>query len=93
MQGSKLRSGVYWQGALKHKGVENKWSKKKRATCLYVSHLYIYIYIYIYICQSHMVARYYFQQRSMESNRTRRYKFRKKKKKFRWIGHTLRKED
>jgi ribosomal 50S subunit-associated protein YjgA (DUF615 family) len=30
----------------------------------------------------------------MESNRTRRYKFRnKKKRKFRWIGHTLRKED
>jgi hypothetical protein len=33
-----------------------------------------------------MVAKYYFQQRSMESNRTRIYK-------FRWIGHTLRKED
>jgi len=30
----------------------------------------------------------------MESNRTRRYKFRnKKERKFRWIGHTLRKED
>jgi hypothetical protein len=29
----------------------------------------------------------------MESNSTRRYKFRNKKKKFRWIGHTLRKED
>ena len=27
-----------------------------------------------------MVAKYYFQQRSMESNRTRRYKFRNKKK-------------
>jgi hypothetical protein len=40
-----------------------------------------------------MVAKYYFQQRSMESNRTRRYKFRHNKRKFRWIGHTLRKED
>jgi len=41
-----------------------------------------------------MVAKYYFQQRPTESNRTRRYKFRnKKKRKFRWIGHTLRKED
>ena len=40
-----------------------------------------------------MVAKYYFQQSSMESNRTRRYKFRNTKKKFRWIGHTLRKED
>ena len=40
-----------------------------------------------------MVAKYYFQQKSMESNRTGRYKFRNKKKKFRWIGHTLRKED
>jgi hypothetical protein len=29
----------------------------------------------------------------MESNRPRRYKFRNKKKKFIWIGHTLRKED
>ena len=29
-----------------------------------------------------MVAKYYFQQRSMESNRTRRYKFRNKKKKI-----------
>ena len=29
----------------------------------------------------------------MESNRTRRYKFRNKKKKIKWIGHTLRKED
>jgi len=38
----------------------------------------------IYI--KNMVAKYYFQQRSMESNRTRRYK-------FRWIAHTLRKED
>ena len=25
--------------------------------------------------------------------RARRYKFRNKKRKFRWIGHTLRKED
>jgi len=40
-----------------------------------------------------MVAKYYFQQRSMESNRTRRYKFRLRKRKFSWIGHTLRKED
>jgi hypothetical protein len=40
-----------------------------------------------------MVAKYYFQQRSMESNRTRRYKFRNKKRKFRWINHILRKED
>jgi len=44
----------------------------------------------IYI--KNVVAKYYFQQRPMESNRTRRYKFRNKKK-FRWIGHTLRKED
>jgi hypothetical protein len=29
----------------------------------------------------------------MESNRPRGYKFRKKEKKFRWIGHILRKED
>jgi hypothetical protein len=36
-----------------------------------------------------MVAKYYFQQRPMESNRTRRYKCRK----FRWTGYTLRKED
>ena len=40
-----------------------------------------------------MVAKYYFQQRPMESNRTRRYKCRNKKKKIKWIGHTLRKED
>jgi hypothetical protein len=40
-----------------------------------------------------MVAKDYFQQRSMESNKTGRYKCRNKKKKFRWIGHTLRKED
>jgi len=40
-----------------------------------------------------MVAKYYFQQISMESNRSRRYKLRNKKRKFRWIGHTLRKED
>ena len=39
-----------------------------------------------------MVAKYYFQQRSMGSNRTR-YKLRIRKRKFRWIGHTLRKED
>jgi ribosomal 50S subunit-associated protein YjgA (DUF615 family) len=29
----------------------------------------------------------------MESNRTRRYKLRNKKKNLKWIGHTLRKED
>ena len=29
-----------------------------------------------------MVAKYYFQQRPMESNRTRRYKFRNKEKKI-----------
>ena len=29
-----------------------------------------------------MVPKYYFRQRSMESNRTRRYKFRNKKKKI-----------
>ena len=40
-----------------------------------------------------MVAKVYFQQRPMESNRTRRYKCRNKKRKFRWIGNTLRKED
>ena len=40
-----------------------------------------------------MVAKDYFQQRSMESNRTRRYECRNTKKKIRWIGHTLRKED
>jgi hypothetical protein len=40
-----------------------------------------------------MVAKDYFQQRSMESNKTGRYKCRNKKRKFRWIGHTLRKED
>jgi hypothetical protein len=40
-----------------------------------------------------IVAKYYFQQRSMKSNRTRRYKFRNKKRKFRWIVQTLRKED
>jgi hypothetical protein len=45
----------------------------------------------IYI--KNMVAKYYFHQRSMESKRRRRYKFRNKKKKFRWIGQTLRKED
>ena len=39
-----------------------------------------------------MVAKDYFQQRSMESNKIGRYKCRNKKK-FRWIGHTLRKED
>jgi hypothetical protein len=44
----------------------------------------------IYI--KNMVAKYYFQQRPMENNRTKRYKFRNKKRKFRWIGHTLRKE-
>jgi hypothetical protein len=38
------------------------------------------------------VAKYYFQQRPIESNRTRRYKCIRKRK-FRWIGHTLRKED
>ena len=40
-----------------------------------------------------MLAKDYFQQRSMESNKTGSYKCRNKKKKFRWIGHTLRKED
>ena len=40
-----------------------------------------------------MVAKDYFQQRSMESNKTGRYKCRNNKRKFRWIGHTLRKED
>ena len=45
-------------------------------------------------CIKNMVAKYYFQQIPTESNRTRRYKCRdKKKKKFRWVGHTLRKED
>jgi hypothetical protein len=39
-----------------------------------------------------MVAKDYFQQRSMESNKTGKYKCRNKKK-IRWIGHTLRKED
>ena len=34
----------------------------------------------IYI--KNMVAKYYFQQRRMKSNRTRRYKFRNKKKKI-----------
>jgi len=29
----------------------------------------------------------------MESNRTRRFKFRNKKSKIMWFGHTLRKED
>ena len=33
-------------------------------------------------CVKNMVAKYYSQQRSMESNRTRRYKFRNKKKKI-----------
>jgi len=46
---------------------------------------------YTYI--KNMVAKYYFQQRPTESNRTIRYKCRNKKRKFRWIGHTLRKED
>ena len=40
-----------------------------------------------------MVAKYYFHQRPMESNRTRRYKCRNKKNKIRCIGHRLRKED
>ena len=44
------------------------------------------------IYTKNMVAKYYIQQRSMESNRSRRYKLRNKKK-IRWIGHTLRKED
>ena len=44
----------------------------------------------IYI--KNMVAKYYFQQRPMESNRKSRYKCRNKKK-FRWIGHTFRKDD
>ena len=34
------------------------------------------------IMRKNMVAKYYFQQRSMESNRTRRYKFRNTKKKI-----------
>jgi len=34
-----------------------------------------------YIHIKNMVAKYYFQQRPMESNRTRRYKFRNKEKK------------
>ena len=45
----------------------------------------------IYI--KNMVAKYYFLQRPMESNRTRRYKCRNKKRKIRWIGDTSRKED
>ena len=45
----------------------------------------------IYI--KNMVDKYYFQQRSMESNRTRRISLEIRKRKFRWIGHTLRKED
>jgi len=40
-----------------------------------------------------MVAKDYFQQRSMKSNKTGGYKCRNKKRKFRWIGYTLRKED
>jgi hypothetical protein len=40
-----------------------------------------------------MVDKYYFQQRPMESNRTRRYNLEIRKRKFRRIGHTLRKED
>jgi len=40
-----------------------------------------------------MVAKDYFQQRPMESNRTRRFNVEIRKRKFRWIGHTLRKED
>ena len=43
----------------------------------------------IYI--KNMVAKHYFQQRSMESNRTRNLEIRKRK--FKWIAHTLRKED
>ena len=34
------------------------------------------------IYTKNMVTKYYFQQRSMESNRTRRYKLRNKKKKI-----------
>jgi hypothetical protein len=45
----------------------------------------------IYI--KNMVAKYYFQQRSMESNRTRSLNLEIRKRKFKWIGHTLRKED
>ena len=41
----------------------------------------------------HMMAKYYFQQRSMESNRTRDINLEIRKRKCRWIGHTLRKED
>jgi hypothetical protein len=47
MKGSKLTSGVYWQGALKHKGVENKWGKKQgqHVIFLYISHLYTFFQI------------------------------------------------
>jgi ribosomal 50S subunit-associated protein YjgA (DUF615 family) len=45
----------------------------------------------IYI--ENMVAKYYSQQRSMESNRTSRLNLEIRKRTFRWIGHTLRKED
>jgi hypothetical protein len=38
-----------------------------------------------------MVAKYYFQQRSMESNRARRYKFRNKEK-ISWIVHVRNEE-
>jgi len=52
MKGSQLTSGVYWQGALNHKGVENKWGKKQ-GPHIYIlicfSFIYIYIYIYIYV--------------------------------------------
>jgi hypothetical protein len=44
MKGSKLRSAVYWQRALKHKGVELVGHKSKghMFIFLYVSRLYIY---------------------------------------------------
>ena len=45
----------------------------------------------IYI--KNMVAKDYFQQRSMESNKTENINVEIRKRKFRWIGHTLRKQD
>ena len=46
-------------------------------------HLYCFYALLKYLEHTkNMVAKYYFQQRSMESNRTRRYKFRNKKKKI-----------
>jgi ribosomal 50S subunit-associated protein YjgA (DUF615 family) len=45
----------------------------------------------IYI--KNLVAKYYFQQRSVKSNRRKDINLETRKRKFRWIGHTLRKED